>query len=142
MFTIGDFAEFAGIPVEDVDERWLYWRMARAEALIRSYNDRLPDDVNEWPQSAVIVALQAITRSLEAEGLDVPGNITSENLQAGPLGRTYQFDPNSTSTDLYLKAPEIRIIRGRRGGAFAIDTLPADREYRPAAFRHCDEWVW
>lgn len=141
MFTIGDFAEFAGVPVEDVDERWFYWRLVQAEVLIRSYNDRLPEDVNEWPQSAVVVAMQAVARTFKAKTSDHPGEISSSNLQAGPFGKTYQYDLDSTSEDLYLKAREIRTVRGRRGGAFAIDTLPADRGYRSAAFRHSDEWV-
>ena len=142
MFTIGDFAEFAGIPVEDVDERWFYWRLVEVEDLIRSYNESLPEDVNEWPRRAVTVAMRVLRRSALVDDLDVPPNVTSENLQAGPLGRTYQFDPDSTSTDLFLKTREIQMVRGRRGGAFAINTLPADREYRPAAFRHGDEWLW
>ncbi|OLT55880.1 hypothetical protein BJF89_13940 [Corynebacterium sp. CNJ-954] len=142
MFTIGDFAEFAGIPVEDVDERWFYWRLVEVEDLIRSYNESLPGDVNVWPRPAVTVAMRVLKRSFKADISDHPGEVSSSNLQAGPFGKTYQYDLDSTSEDLYLKTREIRMVQRRRGGAFAIDTLPADREYRSAAFRHSDVWGW
>lgn len=140
MFTIGDFAEANQIPVEDVDEARFGWLLTEAEALIRAYRPGLPEDVNAWPQSAVVVAMRAVSRAYGAG--DLPVGASQQQVTAGSFSHSTTFSSDSTSGGVWLTKQDRVLLRGRGAGAFSVSTLPEDRPWRAEAFRHCDTWGW
>lgn len=142
MFSIENFSSYTGMPVEDIAPERFEWLLAEAEALIRATKPSLPDDVAEWPQSAVIVGMRVVARAYAQESGSVPIGTTQQQNTAGPFSQSRSFSSDSTSGGLWLSKQDKFLLRGRGGGAYGIDTLPVDRDYRSAAMRHCDEWVW
>ena len=140
MFTIGDFADANEIPVEDVDEGRFTWLMIEAEALIRAYRPSLPEDVNDWPQSAVVVAMRVVSRGYLAG--DNPVGATQEQTTAGSFTHSMSFSGDAVSGSLWLTKQDRVLLRGRGAGAFGVDLMPDGRPWRTSAYRHCDDWRW
>ena len=139
MITIGDFADAVGVPVEDVDEKRFSWLLSEAEALLRAYRPSLPDDVSEWPKNAVTVAIRVLARGYDNT---VQPGVSQQQASAGPISFSTSYSSDSSAGGLWLSKQDRILLRGRGGGAYAVDTLPADRPYRSAALRHSDEWLW
>ena len=139
MFTLEDFAEANDIPVDEVSPKRLEWLMREAEAVIRSYRPALPEHVDEWPNAAKVVAMRVVSRAFDAG--DVPAGASSLNTSAGPFSMSTSFEPGSTNGGVWLSKQDRILLRGRGGGAYSVNMMPADVGERSAYYRHCDV-IW
>lgn len=139
MFTLDEFAEANDIPVESVSPKRLEWLTREAEAVIRSYRPALPEDVGEWPNAAKVVAMRVVSRAFEAG--DVPAGASSLSTSAGPFSTSTSFESGATSGGVWLSKQDRILLRGRGGGAYSVDMMPADADGRGVDYRHCDV-IW
>ena len=139
MFTLEEFAEANDIPVDEVSPKRLEWLMREAEAVIRSYRPALPEHVDEWPNAAKVVAMRVVSRAFEAG--DVPAGASSLNTSAGPFSMSTSFESGSTNGGVWLSKQDRILLRGRGGGAYSVNMMPADMGERSAYYRHCDA-IW
>ena len=136
MFTLEEFAEANDIPVDEVSPKRLEWLMREAEAVIRSYRPALPEHVDEWPNAAKVVAMRVVSRAFDAG--DVPAGASSLNTSAGPFSMSTSFESGSTNGGVWLSKQDRILLRGRGGGAYSVNMMPADIGERSAYYRHCD----
>ena len=136
MFTLEEFAEANDIPVDEVSPKRLEWLMREAEAVIRSYRPALPEHVDEWPNAAKVVAMRVVSRAFDAG--DVPAGASSLNTSAGPFSMSTSFESGSTNGGVWLSKQDRILLRGRGGGAYSVNMMPADVGERSAYYRHCD----
>lgn len=139
MFTLEEFAEANDIPVDEVSPKRLEWLMREAEAVIRSYRPALPEHVDEWPNAAKVVAMRVVSRAFDAG--DVPAGASSLNTSAGPFSMSTSFESGSTNGGVWLSKQDRILLRGRGGGAYSVNMMPADIGERSAYYRHCDA-IW
>ena len=139
MFTLEEFAEANDIPVDEVSPKRLEWLMREAEAVIRSYRPALPEHVDEWPNAAKVVAMRVVSRAFDAG--DVPAGASSLNTSAGPFSMSTSFESGSTNGGVWLSKQDRILLRGRGGGAYSVNMMPADMGERSAYYRHCDA-IW
>ena len=139
MFTLEEFAEANDIPVDEVSPKRLEWLMREAEAVIRSYRPALPEIVEEWPDAAKVVAMRVVSRAFDAG--DVPAGASSLNTSAGPFSMSTSFESGSTNGGVWLSKQDRILLRGRGGGAYSVNMMPADAGERSAYYRHCDA-IW
>ena len=124
MFTLEEFAEANDIPADEVSPKWLEWLMREAEAVIRSYRPALPEHVDEWPNAAKVVAMRVVSRAFDAG--DVPAGASSLNTSAGPFSMSTSFESGSTNGGVWLSKQDRILLRGRGGGAYSVNMVPAD----------------
>ena len=134
MFTLEEFAEANDIPVDEVSPKRLEWLMREAEAVIRSYRPALPEHVDEWPNAAKVVAMRVVSRAFDAG--DVPAGASSLNTSAGPFSMSTSFESGSTNGGVWLSKQDRILLRGRGGGAYSVNMMPADVGERSAYYRH------
>lgn len=139
MFTLEEFAEANDIPVDEVSPKRLEWLMREAEAVIRSYRPALPEHVDEWPNAAKVVAMRVVSRAFDAG--DVPAGASSLNTSAGPFSMSTSFESGSTNGGVWLSKQDRILLRGRGGGAYSVNMMPADMGERSAYYRHSDA-IW
>lgn len=139
MFTLEEFAEANDIPVDEVSPKRLEWLMREAEAVIRSYRPALPEHVDEWPNAAKVVAMRVVSRAFDAG--DVPAGASSLNTSAGPFSMSTSFESGSTNGGVWLSKQDRILLRGRGGGAYSVNMIPADMGERSAYYRHSDV-IW
>ena len=139
MFTLEEFAEANDIPVDEVSPKRLEWLMREAEAVIRSYRPALPEHVDEWPNAAKVVAMRVVSRAFDAG--DVPAGASSLNTSAGPFSMSTSFESGSTNGGVWLSKQDRILLRGRGGGAYSVNMMPADIGERSAYYRHSDV-IW
>ena len=139
MFTLEEFAEANDIPVDEVSPKRLEWLMREAEAVIRSYRPALPEYVDEWPNAAKVVAMRVVSRAFDAG--DVPAGATGQNFGAGPFSMSTSFEAGSTNGGVWLSKQDRILLRGRGGGAYSVNMMPADAGDRSAYYRHSDA-IW
>ena len=139
MFTLEEFAEANDIPVDEVSPKRLEWLMREAEAVIRSYRPALPEHTDEWPNAAKVVAMRVVSRAFDA--VDVPAGATGQNFGAGPFSMSTSFEAGSTNGGVWLSKQDRILLRGRGGGAYSVNMMPADVGERSAYYRHCDV-IW
>ena len=139
MFTLEEFAEANDIPVDEVSPKRLEWLMREAEAVIRSYRPALPEHVDEWPNAAKVVAMRVVSRAFDA--VDVPAGATGQNFGAGPFSMSTSFEAGSTNGGVWLSKQDRILLRGRGGGAYSVNMMPADTGDRSAYYRHSDA-IW
>ena len=139
MFTLEEFAEANDIPVDEVSPKRLEWLMREAEAVIRSYRPALPEHVDEWPNAAKVVAMRVVSRAFDAG--DVPAGASSLNTRAGPFSMSTSFESGSTNGGVWLSKQDRILLRGRGGGAYSVNMMPADMGERSAYYRHSDV-IW
>ena len=139
MFTLEEFAEANDIPVDEVSPKRLEWLMREAEAVIRSYRPALPEHVDEWPNAAKVVAMRVVSRAFDA--VDVPAGASSLNTSAGPFSMSTSFESGSTNGGVWLSKQDRILLRGRGGGAYSVNMMPADVGERSAYYRHSDA-IW
>lgn len=139
MFTLEEFAEANDIPIDEVGPKRLEWLMREAEAVIRSYRPALPEHVDEWPNAAKVVAMRVVSRAFDAG--DVPAGASSLNTSAGPFSMSTSFEAGSTNGGVWLSKQDRILLRGRGGGAYSVNMMPADAGERSAYYRHSDV-IW
>lgn len=139
MFTLEEFAEANDIPVGEVSPKRLEWLMREAEAVIRSYRPALPELTDEWPNAAKVVAMRVVSRAFDAA--DVPAGATGQNFGAGPFSMSTSFESGSTNGGVWLSKQDRILLRGRGGGAYSVNMMPADAGERSAYYRHSDA-IW
>ena len=139
MFTLEEFAEANDIPVHEVSPKRFEWLMREAEAVIRSYRPALPAHVDEWPDAAKVVAMRVVSRAFEAG--DVPAGATGQNFGAGPFPMSTSFESGSTNGGVWLSKQDRILLRGRGGGAYSVNMMPAETGERSAYYRHSDV-IW
>lgn len=139
MFTLEEFAEANDIPIDEVSPKRLEWLMREAEAVIRSYRPALPEHVDEWPNAAKVVAMRVVSRAFDAG--DVPAGASSLNTSAGPFSMSTSFESGSTNGGVWLSKQDRILLRGRGGGAYSVNMMPADMGERSAYYRHGDV-IW
>src|SRR5699024_315694 len=139
VFTLEEFAEANDIPVDEVSPKRLEWLMREAEAVIRSYRPALPEHVDESPNAAKVVVMRVVSRALDAG--DVPAGASSLNTSAGPFSMSTSFESGSTNGGVWLSKHDRILLRGRGGGAYSVNMMPADVGERSAYYRHCDV-IW
>ena len=139
MFSIEEFAEANDIPLEEISESRFEWLLREAEAVIRSYRPALPEHVDEWPNAAKVVAMRVVSRAFDAG--DVPAGASSLNTSAGPFSMSTSFESGSTNGGVWLSKQDRILLRGRGGGAYSVNMMPADVGERSAYYRHSDA-IW
>ena len=139
MFSIEEFAQANDIPLEEISESRFEWLLREAEAVIRSYRPALPEDTADWPNAAKVVAMRVVSRAFDA--VDVPAGASSLNTSAGPFSMSTSFESGSTNGGVWLSKQDRILLRGRGGGAYSVNMMPADVGERSAYYRHCDV-IW
>ena len=139
MFSIEEFAQANDIPLEEISESRFEWLLREAEAVIRSYRPALPEHVDEWPNAAKVVAMRVVSRAWDAG--DVPAGATGQNFGAGPFSMSTSFESGSTNGGVWLSKQDRILLRGRGGGAYSVNMMPADMSDRSAYYRHSDA-IW
>jgi len=139
MFALEEFAEANDIPVDKVSSKRLEWLMREAEAVIRSYRPALPEHTDEWPNAAKVVAMRVVSRAFDAG--DVPAGATGQNFGAVPFSMSTSFESGSTNGGVWLSKQDRILLRGRGGGAYSVNMMPADVGERSAYYRHSDV-IW
>lgn len=139
MFTIEEFAEANGMPLEEISPTRFEWLLKEAEAVIRSYRPALPEGTDDWPTAAKVVAMRVVSRAFDAG--DVPAGASSLNTSAGPFSMSTSFEPGSTSGGVWLSKQDRILLRGRGGGAYSVNMMPADVGERSAYLRNSDV-IW
>ena len=139
MFSIEEFAQANDIPLEEISESRFEWLLREAEAVIRSYRPALPEHVDEWPNAAKVVAMRVVSRAWDAG--DVPAGATGQNFGAGPFSMSTSFESGSTNGGVWLSKQDRILLRGRGGGAYSVNMMPADMSDRSAYYRHSDV-IW
>ena len=139
MFSIEEFAQANDIPLEEISESRFEWLLREAEAVIRSYRPALPEHVDEWPNAAKVVAMRVVSRAFDA--VDVPAGATGQNFGAGPFSMSTSFESGSTNGGVWLSKQDRILLRGRGGGAYSVNMMPADMSDRSAYYRHSDV-IW
>ena len=107
--------------------------------MIRSYRPALPEDTTEWPNAAKVVAMRVVSRAFDAG--DVPAGATGQNFGAGPFSMSTSFESGSTNGGVWLSKQDRILLRGRGGGAYSVNMMPADMGERSAYYRHSDV-IW
>ena len=139
MFSIEEFAQANDIPLEEISESRFEWLLREAEAVIRSYRPALPEDTADWPNAAKVVAMRVVSRAFEAG--DVPAGASSLSTSAGPFSTSTSFESGATNGGVWLSKQDRILLRGRGGGAYSVDMIPADADGRGTDYRHCDA-IW
>src|SRR5699024_693449 len=134
MFSIEEFAQANDIPLEEISESRFEWLLREAEAVIRSYRPALPEHVDEWPNAAKVVAMRGVSRAFDAG--DVPAGASSLNTSAGPFSMSTSFESGSTNGGGWLSKQCRFHVRGRGGGGYSVNMMPADMGERSAYYRY------
>src|SRR5699024_6265283 len=137
--TLEEFAEANGMPVDEVIPKRLEGLMREAEAVIRSYRPALPEDTADWPNAATVVAMRGVSRAFDAG--DGAARASSLNTGAGSFSMSTSFESGSTNGGVWLSKQDRILLRGRGGGAYSVNMMPADMGERSAYYRHCDV-IW
>ena len=127
------------MPLEEISAKRLGWLMREAEAVIRSYRPALPEHVEEWPNAAKVVAMRVVSRAFNA--VDVPAGASSLNTSAGPFSMSTSFESGSTNGGVWLSKQDRILLRGRGGGAYSVNMMPADAGERSAYYSYSDD-IW
>src|SRR5699024_10115068 len=139
MFSIEEFAEANDIPLEEISESRFERLLREAEAVIRSYRPALPEHADEGPTAATVVAVRVVSRAFDA--WDVPAGASSLKTRAGPFSMSTSLESGTTNGGVWLSKQDRILLRGRGGGAYSVNMMPADVGERSAYYRHCDV-IW
>lgn len=141
MLTIQNLADYLQVDMDTINPANFQLALDEVEVLIRSYANSLPEDVSEWPKSATVVALRVMSRG--AATADLAG-LSSFNQSAGPFQQSFGVSENTSSGSFYLTKQDKAILdgRGRKGGAYAIETIPADTINNGSPGYRQIEWLW
>ena len=139
MFSIEEFAEANDIPLEEISAKRFEWLLNEAEAVIRAYRPALPESTSDWPNAAKVVAMRVVSRAFEAG--DVPAGASSLSTSAGPFSTSTSFESGATNGGVWLSKQDRILLRGRGGGAYSVNMMPADMSDRSAYYRHSDA-IW
>ena len=120
--------------VEDLEARWRglsEQERTRAAVLLGDATDLIKASAPRWSHASEAtrrrVCCAVVKRALQAEqggadGLPEPrGLVSSETHTTGPFSDQYAYA--NPEGDLFLRAPELRQLGGRRSGAFEVDLL-------------------
>lgn len=141
MLTTQILADYLQVDVESIDAANFALALDEVEVLIRSYVSDLPEDTAEWPKRAKVVALRVISRG--ATTADLAG-LSSYNQSAGPFQQSFGVSENTSSGSFYLTKQDKAILdsNGKRGGAYAVETLPVDTINNGIPGYRQNQWLW
>ena len=83
--------------------------------------------------------MRVVSRAFDAG--DVPAGASSLNTSAWPFSMSTSFESGSTNGGVWLSKQDRILLRGRGGGAYSVNMMPADMGERSAYYRHSDV-IW
>ena len=115
MFTMEELATATGTQAEELNPaRVALWKR-QADALIRLIRPELPNNRNDWPEAAKVVALRMVARTLEEETRPYGATEVSHSADGFTQSLTFQQAGNG----VYMTRADKRLLKGP-GRAFTI----------------------
>ena len=141
VFTIEEFAEYAGMEVEEVEAGKVQLLEREALALIGTVC-RNWRGMNPIPDEVAIVALRVVNRAYGRDGLD---GVSSQQTSAGPFSQTVSWSESASSGGVWLSRADKSLLRsvcGGGGAAYAINLIPPYADGRGVEAGIREEWLW
>lgn len=141
VFTIEEFAEYAGMEIDEVESGKVRLLEREALALIGTVC-RNWQTMNPIPDEVAIVALRVVKRAYGRDGLD---GVSSQQTSAGPFSQTVSWSDSASSGGVWLSRADKALLRsvcGGGGAAYAINLIPSHADGRGVEANLCKEWLW